>query len=112
MTAARMGRVALAVVGLAALAGCGGRVARPGEGNSPLDAKLTCTHIHSEAEVNSARVSDLSGERVNARNNNAGILIMMPLFVDLSNSEQQEIKALQARHEVLRKLGDEKGCPL
>lgn len=105
-----------AVLAVAALlpvltSACGGRVARPVKVTSPLDAQLTCAHIRAENDVNIARIQDLSGERGNAAANNVGAALFIPLFIDLSDSERQEMKALSDRNDVLRQLAQEKDCP-
>ena len=97
---------------------CGGRKANPVQVDRSTDAQLSCTHIKNEAEVNAARILDLLGEEERASENNAALLmaaplsIAFPLFLDLGDSEQQEITALEARNKRLDTLGTEKGCPL
>ena len=102
------------VIGLAA---CGGRVAKPVEEVRTTDAALTCDHIHNEAEVNAVRILDLLGEKQAASDQNAAKLMALPLsiafpmFIDLRDSEQQEIAALEKRNKRLAVLGAERGCP-
>lgn len=102
------------VVLIAALSACGGRVAKPVQQNRASDALLTCQHISAEREVNETRILDLVGETDFANNNNAakvlgGVATLM--FLDLSDSEQREIVALQARNKRLLELGTAKNCP-
>tara|TARA_R110000824_G_scaffold93892_1_gene226981 strand:+ start:416 stop:766 length:351 start_codon:yes stop_codon:yes gene_type:complete len=102
---------ALAVVMAASLlAGCGGRVARPVEAHTPLDEKLTCAHISAEIKVNNSRTMDLSAEKGMQAGNNAGLILVAPLFINLNDTEGQEIQALQARNQVLVDLGKRKNC--
>jgi len=101
---------AVVVVMSVLLAACGGRVSRPVQVTSPLDAQLTCTHIQAEAKVNLARIDDLSAEKTMQGGNNAGLLLAGPLFLDLSSTEADEMKALRARNDVLRQLAVEKSC--
>ena len=97
---------------------CGGRSAKPVAEIRDTDAQLSCEHISAEAEVNAARILDLLGEEKAADENNAALLlaaplsIAFPLFLDLGDAEQQEIRALEARTKRLATLGDERGCPL
>jgi len=98
-------RAALGLALLAgAVAGCGGRVAHPVAITTPLDATLDCDHLRAERRVNLARIADLGGERQHAQTNNVGQFVFNPLFIDLSQSEQREIVALDARNQELDRL--------
>jgi hypothetical protein len=105
-----------AVTGLAlgllvgAMAGCGGRTAQPVALTTPVDSALSCDHLRAEHRVNLARIADLGGERQNAQTNNVGMLVVSPLFLDLSQSERRETEALVARNQVLEHLISDK-CP-
>ena len=109
---------ALAILALMALSACGGREARPVSEVRVTDDQLSCAHIKNEAEVNAARILDLLGEEEAAGENNAALLMAVPisiaftLFLDLGDSERQEITALETRNKRLNVLGEKKGCPL
>lgn len=94
------------------LAGCGGRVARPVEAMTPLDGRLTCTHIVEEIRVNNARAADLAGEKDAQSGNNAGLILVAPMFINLDNTEGREVQALHARNQVLADLASKKACKL
>ena len=91
-----------------ALSGCGGRTAHPIAASNPFDDQLSCGHLTAERTVNQARIADLGGEKANGHNNNVGLLLVSPLMMDLTNSEQQEIDALNRRDVVLAGLIDRK----
>jgi hypothetical protein len=80
---------------------CGGRVGNPVPPTTPYDDKLDCAHLQAEKSVNTARAADLLGEGDSDVRNNLGFLLLDPLFLDLSNTEQKEITAFQARNQVL-----------
>jgi hypothetical protein len=86
------------------LAGCGGRVAHPVAATTPLDDQLSCDHLRSEREVNDARIADLRKEKRNSQDNDAGLILAAPLLLDVSDSEEKEIAAFQARNKVLDDL--------
>lgn len=93
---------------------CGGRVARPVSATTPYDSQLTCEHITAERTVNDARIADLKGEEHDDIDNDVGFAIGMGLtgaiFLDTSDAEKSEIKALHARNAVLDDLMAKK-CP-
>lgn len=111
-------RTAVLLALICALTACGGRVARPVAEVRTTDPQLSCDHIRGEAEVNAERILDLLGERKSARDNNAALLLAapvslaFPMFLDLGQSEQREVRALESRNRRLDKLGRKKGCPL
>ena len=105
-----MVRFALALAAISALSACGGRVADPVSTTRASDNLLTCAHIEAERNVNIARAEDLSGENEFAANNNFGMLVASPLFLDLSDTVQKEIVALDARNGQLDALASAKGC--
>jgi len=84
-------------------AGCGGRAAQPVASTTPMDATLSCDHLRAERQVNLARIADLGGERHDA-NRDVARLVMDPLVIDLSQTEQREIAALEARNQELDRL--------
>lgn len=73
--------------------------------------------IAAEAKVNLKRVDGLIGERENAQGQNVAIALLMPIvavpiFLDLSTAEQDEVKALEARNKRLAELAEAKDCDL
>jgi hypothetical protein len=92
------------------LSGCGGRVSRPVAAHEPYDDQLDCAHLTAEKSVNTALARDLTGEQANDANNNLGQLLLNPLFLNLSGSEQRELEAFAAREKVLDQLIARK-CP-
>lgn len=104
-----MGRLVFVAL-VFALAACGGRKANPVEAVRTTDAQLTCAHIAAERDVNAARVSDLTGEARFGETNNFGLLLVSPLFLDLSDTVQNEIYAIDSRNKELDRLEAAKGC--
>lgn len=104
------GLTALALLGLPVLAACGGRVARPVAESTDLDAHLSCDHVESEYRVNLEKIQDLTGEKLGKTDDNIGWILFMPLFLDLSGAEKQEIEALVNRNDHLVELAEQKGC--
>ena len=92
------------------LGGCGGRVSRPVAATNTYDDQLSCTHLLAEKDVNAARARDLAGEQHNDVGNNIGFLVFSPLFLNLSGSEQVELRAYAAREKVLDQMIARK-CP-
>ena len=92
------------------LAACGGRKAAPVEAVRNSDSQLTCAHLAAERSVNDARIADLTGESEFSTRNNVGFLLASPLFLDLSDSIQVEVRAIGERNEQLEKLSKEKNC--
>lgn len=104
-----MTRIICCLLGLL-LAACGGRKAEPVEAVRASDPQLTCAHIAAERRVNQSRVADLAGESQFRTQNNVGMLLASPLFLDLSDSVQVEIRAIDERNVQLDKLSAAKGC--
>ncbi len=104
-------RVFPVVLFISLISGCGGRVADPVPVTKSNDDKLTCAHIKAEKEVNQARVLDLAQESEFSETNNIGLLLVSPLFLDLSDGIQSEIRALSDRNIQLEVLANGKGCP-
>jgi len=92
------------------LAACGGRVSRPVLATQPTDAQLDCAHLTAEKSVNAARAADLTGEQNNDVRNNLGMLVLSPLFLNFTGSEQTELAAFAARESTLNQLIAQK-CP-
>ena len=89
---------------------CGGRVARPVQQVNNYDAILSCDHLVSEYKVNIAKIEDITGERLDKTDDNVGWILVMPLFLDMSGSEKEEIEALVNRNQRLVDLARDKGC--
>ncbi|MEM1277940.1 MAG: hypothetical protein AAGH74_15560 [Pseudomonadota bacterium] len=104
-------RTCLIVAGLAVIAACGGRQANPVAQQRDIDSQLTCVHLSGERSFNDARIEDLLGELKASDQNNFALLVVSPLFIDLSDSERTEIQALHSRSEELDRLLAEKNCP-
>lgn len=113
MTVSRICGISISVVLLAiilVLGGCGGRVARPVETIRSYDDSLTCVHIVQELKSNSNRIADLRGEIRAQNDNNAGLLVALPLFLNVNDSEDEEIGALVARNQRLIMLAQKGSC--
>ncbi|MEM8793010.1 MAG: hypothetical protein AAGE80_15430 [Pseudomonadota bacterium] len=93
-----------------AVAACGGRTANPVTAQRDIDAKLSCANLQGELSFNNTRIADLTDEGDFADAQNLGLLLVGPLFLDFSDSQQTEIKALHARNQELNHLIDEKDC--
>lgn len=101
----------LMAAGAILLAGCGGRVANPVQALRPSDTALTCSHISAEMKSNQQYAAELKRADSNKAANNVGALLASgPLFLDASDTERQEILAIQARNKRLVKLGHAKNC--
>lgn len=95
---------------LVALAGCGGRVARPVAVENSFDEKLSCAHVEAEFEVNKQKLIELGDERSDKTAYNIATVLWSPLFLDFSGSEKEEIEALHRRNNRLAELAKDKGC--
>lgn len=98
-------------LGCLMLAGCGGRVAQPIQLTRDIDPSLTCDHLKAEYDNNLKRRVELTGESADKVGNNIGILLISPLFLDLSDTQKVEVKALLARNGHLEELARGKQCP-
>lgn len=98
-------------LGCLMLAGCGGRVAQPIQLTRDIDPSLTCDHLKAEYDNNLKRRVELTGESADKVGNNIGILLISPLFLDLSDTQKVEVKALLARNGHLEELAKGKQCP-
>lgn len=109
-------------VGLAAatliLSACGGRPANPIAAVQPTDSKMNCQLLQVEYASNERRVRSLVGEKADAEKQNAAkaasVLLLGVtglIMMDLKDSEQVEIRALQDRNEHLAHLMSDKRCP-
>lgn len=102
----------LAVLLLAGLVlyGCGGREARPVAKTTSFDDRLSCGHLESQFGANEARMEDLGVEAKLQSDQNVGMVLVAPLFLNLNDSERQEIEALRERNTVLIDLAEKKDC--
>lgn len=101
----------IVAIGCLLLAGCGGRVAQPIQLTRDIDPSLTCDHLKAEYDNNLKRRVELTGESADKVGNNIGILLISPLFLDLSDTQKVEVKALLARNGHLEELAKGKQCP-
>lgn len=85
-------------------------MARPVSATNDYDDLLTCDHLRAEHGVNDSKLADLTKERKSDNANNVGMLLVGPLFMDLSSSERTEAQALVKRNAVLDQLIAKK-CP-
>lgn len=92
------------------LTACGGRVAHPVSSNLSIDDKLSCDHLWAEYENNLKRVAELAGERGESNRDNAGMLLVSPLLIDLGNTERKEIDAIKVRNSRLGELAAGRQC--
>ncbi|MBL4602759.1 MAG: hypothetical protein JKY84_08440 [Emcibacteraceae bacterium] len=95
---------------LTILSACGGRPKNIMAEKQNIDEQMTCVHISGEHEMNIAKIQDISKERKSENANNFGLLLIAPLFLDLSNTEKEEIIALQNRNSRLEQLSLKKEC--
>ena len=92
------------------LAACGGRASEAVTVERTTDSLLSCDHMTAEHRVNSKRIPELDKERSSESSNNAGLLLVAPLFMDFSDTEKKEIEALKSRNIHLVGLMDQKKC--
>ena len=92
------------------LGACGGRKLDAVSATRTTDSLLSCGHLQAEHGVNQSRMAGLVGERDTEISNNFGFLLVSPLFLDFSGTEQKEIKALVARNETLLEIMETKQC--
>lgn len=99
------------------LAGCGGRDARPVAVAQPTDSMLSCPLLMAEISGNNSRAVSLLDEKKDAENSNvaigvAGALLFWPalFFMDLSDTEEIEMRALRDRNNYLAQLALAQDC--
>ncbi|MBX3506537.1 MAG: hypothetical protein KF895_13750 [Parvibaculum sp.] len=101
---------------LAGLTACGGRVSNEVQQVRPSDAALTCDHLEAELSVNRSQMAELTGERQTANEHNAGKIagaVLVPayiLFLDLSDTEKKEAEALMRRNQEIERLMTARSC--
>jgi len=93
------------------LTACGGRVANLTPATTALDSKLSCSHLFGEYENNNKRLVELTGERGDKPLHNVGMLLVSPLFLNLSSTEKEEAESIYLRQQNLEGLLQAKTCP-
>lgn len=101
----------IVIMGCLLAAACGGRVATPVAVTNSFDGQLSCAHLQAEYAANRRRVTDLIGEQGHSSQNNIGLLLVSPLFLDFSSTIKTELRAIQSRDERLSELASQKQCP-
>lgn len=108
--------VATAMVLSIALAGCGGREAKPIAITNPTDSAFDCAGISREFAANERQITVTLKERSQAQGKNivlgaAGVLFLPALFfMDPKSPEKVEIDALRNRNKVLEDIARSKKC--
>ncbi len=98
------------------LTACGGRDADPVASRQHGDDNLTCEQIQNELVEIQADIDALIGEKSDARSENIawGIagLFFFPLWLglDLTETEQVEMRAAEKRGRVLERIARKKNC--
>lgn len=104
--------IELAGIGALALAvaACGGRKSEIVPLERSYDDLLSCDHLLAEYDVNLKKAAALLGERSSEIENNFGLLLIAPLFLDFSGIEKKEIEALVLRNQELLRLMQANNC--
>ncbi len=105
-------------VGLSlALAGCGGREAKPISATNPSDSVFDCAGISREYAANERQILATLKERSQAQGKNmilgaTGAILFFPalFFMDPKSPEKVEIDALRNRNGVLEDIARNKKC--
>jgi hypothetical protein len=104
-----------ALAGVMLLAACAGREANPVSEYRPGDDEKSCQRLQSEIEQIDAEIramlpdTDKTGQNVAL--GVAGAFLIVPwFFMDFSEAEKIEVKALRRRYNHLVLLGREKDC--
>lgn len=99
-----------------AIAGCGGREARPVSITNPGDSGFDCPGIWREYTANERQILLTLKERSQAQGKNivlgaTGALLFIPLFfMDPKSPEKVEVDALRNRNRVLEDIARTKKC--
>lgn len=111
------GAVTSSLLGLSiALAGCGGREAKPVAITNPADSVFDCAGISREFAANERQIMITLKERSQAQGKNivlgaAGVFFLPALFfMDPKSPEKVEIDALRNRNKVLEEIARTKRC--
>lgn len=99
------------------LTACGGRTAHPIKTLWPDDGTMSCEDISSEIARNSGEIARLSAEKGRKIKHNIDNACMFfcifPLFmIDLTDTQNIEIDAYEARNKRLEDLALLKKCPM
>ena len=99
------------------VAGCSGQTANPVRAYKSTDEGMNCSEIKAEMSYVESQIASLIPETEKTGKNTAlgvtGFFLIVPwFFMDLSTSEQQEVKAFQARYMELDKQYAKKKCGL
>lgn len=94
------------------LCACGGRAAQPVSSVGQFDSQLSCAHLKGEFENNEKRLVELVGERGERSRDNLGMLLISPLFLDLSDTQKTEASAIDIRQEKLLEILKVRSCEL
>ena len=99
------------------LAGCAGRDPIPVSATQVYDKDLDCEDIAFEIDNNNKKIRATVGELEDAKGSNValavtGVLLFWPVLfaMDLSDAEEVEIRALQARNGNLTRIGQKRDC--
>jgi len=97
------------------LSGCAGRTANPIPVVQSKDNSLTCEQLDAELVSLGSMARGLSKQSdklpKNAALLAAGAFLVVPyFFVDLSETEEQELNAVRARHMRIKRIATDKGC--
>ncbi|GGA77598.1 hypothetical protein GCM10011491_00950 [Brucella endophytica] len=114
----RTGLAVAALVGLSlAMAGCGGREAKPIAITNATDSSLDCAAVSREFAANERQILATLKERTQAQGKNivlgvTGAVIFFPalFFMDPKSPEKVEIDALRNRNKVLEDIARTKKC--
>ena len=109
--------VATTMVLSIALAGCGGREAKPIAATNPADSAFDCAGISREFAANERQILATLKERSQAQGKNiilgaTGAILFFPalFFMDPKSPEKVEIDALRNRNKVLEDIARTKKC--
>ncbi len=99
------------------IAGCAGRAANPVQVRQVGDNNLSCAQIHGELRAIDASIRHLVPQADKKGRNfalgMAGFFVWPAwFFMDLTDSEQQEIDAYRARYQYLLSISEAKQCKL
>ena len=110
-----MRRIALLLVTMG-LQACAAQPSNPVAISQPGDAELTCSELATQKARNRAKAQQLAGADEDVVDNNVAAGVASAVFwpamfaMDLSNTAQIELRALQDRNETLSRLEQARGC--
>jgi hypothetical protein len=105
------------VISVLLLTACGGRTAHPIKTLWPDDGTMTCEDISSEQARNNGEIAQLAAEKGRKIKRNIDhactFFCIFPLFmIDLTDTQDIEIDAYEARNKRLEDLALLKKCPM